>query len=296
MPTAERRRVRFWRPEVPSVLGMVRVEGEDRLRTTYAEHFLIMVVCEGVFEGWSRGDTRMNVPGSVKLKDPGDVPRDLRVHAPFTLQGATFSDATVSAAAEALGVRGRPHFKASGFGPDTRAARRACAMHEALARPDAPAIERDTLIAEALAEVIDGEPRALHAPHRREVQRARAYLHDAVADKVTLDDLAGHARLDKFHLVRAFRAEIGLPPYEYLTHVRVAKAREHLQRGERVAQVAQVVGFCDESQLHRHFRRIVGVPPGVYARGFISERTRQHRPRRAHVSHASSTNERTRSQ
>jgi transcriptional regulator GlxA family with amidase domain len=95
-------------------------------------------------------------------------------------------------------------------------------------------------------------------------------LHDALAEKVTLDDLAEHAALDKFHLVRAFRAEVGLPPYEYLTQVRISLARQLLQRGVRVAEVAQAAGFCDESQLHRHFRRIVGVAPGVYAKGFVS--------------------------
>ncbi|HLK38877.1 MAG TPA: helix-turn-helix transcriptional regulator, partial [Polyangiaceae bacterium] len=85
---------------------------------------------------------------------------------------------------------------------------------------------------------------------------------------------------DKFHLVRTFRTEVGLPPYEYLTYLRVSRARELLRRGVFVAEAAQAVGFCDESQLHRHFRRIVGVPPGVYARSFVpSRRTRQHRPR-----------------
>jgi transcriptional regulator GlxA family with amidase domain len=129
------------------------------------------------------------------------------------------------------------------------------------------------------------------------VRLARAFLHDALADKITLDDLAEHAALDKFHPVRAFRSEVGLPPYEYLTHLRVSRARELLRRGVLVAAAAQAVGFCDESQLHRHFRRIVGVAPGAYARGFISfERTGQHRPRRTGAGDSSLPYERARSQ
>jgi AraC-like DNA-binding protein len=102
----------------------------------------------------------------------------------------------------------------------------------------------------------------------RAVRLARAFLHDAVAEKITLDELAIHAGLDKFHLVRAFRAEVGLPPYEYLTHVRVSRAKELLARGARVVDVAQAVGFCDQSQLHRHFRRIVGITPGSFSGSF----------------------------
>src|SRR5262245_4577055 len=78
----DRRRVRFWRPDTPSVTGMLRVEHEDRARTTYAEHFIAVVVYEGAFDGWYRGGIRTHVAGSLKLKEPGEVHRDLRVHAP----------------------------------------------------------------------------------------------------------------------------------------------------------------------------------------------------------------------
>jgi AraC-like DNA-binding protein len=292
LSTDDRRRIRFWRPDSPSVIGMLRVEHEDRTKITYAEHFTAVVVYEGAFDGWYRGGVRTHVAGSLKLKEPGEVHRDLRVHAPFTLQGVGFAPELVAAAADAMGLRGTLHFKASGFGPGERASELAFAMHEALVREDATEIERATLVAETLSEIICTTQWSRgRAPLA--VRRARAFLHDALAEKVTLDDLAEHAALDKFHLVRVFRLEVGLPPYEYLTHLRVARARELLRRGVLVAEAAQAVGFYDESQLHRHFRRIVGVPPGVYARSFVS---RQHRPRRASVGNVFSAHDRTRSQ
>jgi AraC-like DNA-binding protein len=125
------------------------------------------------------------------------------------------------------------------------------------------------------------------------VRLARAFLHDALADKITLDVLAAHAELDKYHLVRAFRSAVGVPPYEYLTQLRVWKARELLRHGARVTEAAQAVGFYDESQLHRHFRRIVGVTPGRFSRSFAGgARKRQHRPSGASASAAQSPHER----
>jgi AraC-like DNA-binding protein len=291
----DRPRLRFWQPDTASVTGMFRVEREDRGRTTYADNFSVVVVYEGAFDGWYRGGVRTHVAGSLKLKEPGEVHRDLRVHAPITLQGAGFAPELVAAAAETMGVRGSPYLRASGFAPAERAARLAFAMHDALVREGATEIERATLVAETLSEIVCASaPPERRAP--RAVRRARAFLHDALADKITLDDLAEHAGLDKFHLVRAFRSEVGLPPYEYLTYLRVSRARELLRRGVRVAEAAQTVGFYDESQLHRHFRRIVGVPPGVYARSFgHSQPTRQHRPRRAASGDPSSGHERIRS-
>jgi AraC-like DNA-binding protein len=283
LSTDDRRRIRFWRPDSPSVTAMLRVEREDRVRTTYSEHFLVVVVYEGAFDGWYRGGVRTHVAGAIKLKEPGEIHRDLRVHAPFTIQGACFSHEMVAAAAAALGLRGPVCFRASGFGPDARATRLAFAMHAALLRPEVPELERATLVAETLGEIL-GEGLQSGAARggersQRAVRLARAFLHDALADKITLDDLATHAGLDKFHLVRAFRAEVGLPPYEYLTQARVSKARELLQRGALVADAAQAVGFYDESQLHRHFRRIVGITPGRFSRSFAGPARRsQHRP------------------
>src|SRR3954469_3159973 len=132
--TDDRRRIRFWRPDSSSVTGMLRVEHEDRLRTTYSEHFLVVVVYEGAFDGWYRGEVRTHVAGAIKLKEPGEIHRDLHVYAPFTIQGASFSHEMVAAAAAALGLRGPVHFKASGFGPGERATRLAFAMHAALVR------------------------------------------------------------------------------------------------------------------------------------------------------------------
>lgn len=250
---------------------MLRVEREDRARTTYAESFAVVIVCEGAYDGWYRGRVRAHVAGSLKLKEPGEIHRGLRVHAPFTLQGAGLAPELVATAADAMGARGAPRFKAAGFAPGERASRLAFALHDALVRDDATELERATLVAEVLGETVGAEaPSERRAPSA--VRRTRALLHDALDAKITLDDMASHAGLDKFHLVRAFRAEVGVPPYEYLMHVRVTRARELLRRGAIVADAAQAVGFCDESQLHRHFRRIVGVPPGAYARSFAPSR------------------------
>lgn len=253
---------------------MLRVENEDRTKITYAEHFMVVVVEAGAFDGWYRGEVRAHVPGSLKLKEPGEVHRDLKVHAPFTIQGASFAPELVAQAADALSLRGSPHFRAAGFGPGEDATALAFAMHEALIRPDATEIERATRVAETLGALLSGQaPTIRRAP--RAVIRARNYLQETLTERVTLDGLADYAGLDKFHLIRAFRDQLGLPPYEYLTYLRVSRARELLRRGSSVSEAAQAVGLYDQSQLHRHFRRIVGVTPGAYARSF------QHRPSRA---------------
>ncbi len=122
----------------------------------------------------------------------------------------------------------------------------------------------DVAITEAIATFTSffGTARAPSHSLRPSVRRAREFLLDHVAEDVTLDAVADHARADKFHLCRAFSREIGFPPYAFLTQARIARARILLQRGMRAAEVASLVGFCDQSQMHRHFLRIVGLHSG----------------------------------
>ena len=106
-------------------------------------------------------------------------------------------------------------------------------------------------------------------PERRArgpVRRALAALHDALEQGITLDALAEQAGLDKFHLCRAFREEVGMPPYAYLTHLRISRAMGLLTQGLPPSEVALRVGLYDQSQLNRHFKRIIGLTPGQLAR------------------------------
>lgn len=108
------------------------------------------------------------------------------------------------------------------------------------------------------------ESRAPHA--RRAVSLARDFLHTSYARPVALADLATVSGLSRFHLLRAFEAETGLPPYTYLLQLRVERAKRLLESGVPISRAAVEVGFADQSHLHRHFKRFVGVTPGVFVR------------------------------
>jgi methylphosphotriester-DNA--protein-cysteine methyltransferase len=66
--------------------------------------------------------------------------------------------------------------------------------------------------------------------------------------------------------LRGFRRAFGFTPHQYLTHLRLQRARDLLRRGHNCGETAHAVGFYDQSQLNRHFVRHLGVTPGAYAR------------------------------
>jgi len=97
--------------------------------------------------------------------------------------------------------------------------------------------------------------------------RARDMLHARYREPVTLLDLVVTSEsTSKQRLIRSFRREFGLTPHQYLTHLRLARARDLMRQGHDCGQAAHAVGFYDQSQMNRHFIKHVGITPGMYAK------------------------------
>ncbi len=98
------------------------------------------------------------------------------------------------------------------------------------------------------------------------VERARACIHDALVQGVTLDALAQASGLDRWRLCRDFRALYGTSPYRYLTMRRLDTVRRLLLAGQGVADAALQAGFFDQSHMARQFAMAYGVPPARWLR------------------------------
>jgi len=115
-------------------------------------------------------------------------------------------------------------------------------------------------------ECIEKSPNAeLKQPNRLHLLRARDFIWEYYVENITLDELATVTGLSRFHLVRAFAAEFGLPPHAYLNQVRLAKAKNLIASGIPLALVAVEMGFADQSHFTRHFLKTYGVTPAEYA-------------------------------
>jgi AraC-like DNA-binding protein len=241
----------------------ISVPGYQAVRTSIDEPyvgikevFAITRIERGRSEFWTHGRVWAGRPGSIVIQQPGDVHRDVSREGSITYQMLRFPARAVEH------VIGRIELHACLAADDARADAFQ-RLHAAVAA-GADRFTLECLIAEgidALAGI--GDDRQLLT---RPVRRALALVRERLADPLTLDELARHAGLDKFHLCRAFRAQVGMPPHAYLTHLRIMHAKELLAAGAKPKDVAPQVGLYDQSQLNRHFRRIVGVTPGEFAR------------------------------
>ncbi len=83
---------------------------------------------------------------------------------------------------------------------------------------------------------------------------------------MTLTDLAQMAGLSTSHYARLFKEYVGYSPIDYLTHVRIDRAKELLAISDfRIKEISQSVGYQDELYFSRIFKRIVGVSPTQFS-------------------------------
>lgn len=96
---------------------------------------------------------------------------------------------------------------------------------------------------------------------------ARDLLREGCSSSLTIAGIARAAGVHPVHLARAFRQYFHYAPGEYLRACRIEKARRLLAvPGLPLAELAQQVGYCDQSQLTHAFKRATGRTPGEYRR------------------------------
>ena len=101
---------------------------------------------------------------------------------------------------------------------------------------------------------------------RPELQRAMTFIQDNLAADLSLNTIAQEAGLSCYHFGRLFAEAFGVPPHQYVIQARIERAKTLITQGLLpLGQVAQNVGFSDQSHFTRHFKRLVGVTPRAFA-------------------------------
>jgi len=100
----------------------------------------------------------------------------------------------------------------------------------------------------------------------KQMVQAKLFIDNHFAESINLDDIANEAFFSKFHFIRLFKTIYEKTPHQYLTAVRIEKAKELLQTEESVTQVCFSVGFDSLSSFTGLFKRRTTFTPSAYQR------------------------------
>ena len=100
-----------------------------------------------------------------------------------------------------------------------------------------------------------------------------AHMEEHLADEMDLELLAKKAGMSKFHFCRTFKKYLELSPIQFLTHLRMDKAKTLLGCSSRsVSDVAETVGFTDLSNFIKNFKKVIGLTPTGYRKSVRKSR------------------------
>jgi transcriptional regulator GlxA family with amidase domain len=101
------------------------------------------------------------------------------------------------------------------------------------------------------------------------VQRAIDVMHKDLGTNITVDDLARTALFSRFHFTRVFRQVTGLPPGQFLSALRLERAKQLLtSTSMNVVDISVQVGYSSVGTFSTRFNRSVGMSPTNYRRCF----------------------------
>lgn len=118
-----------------------------------------------------------------------------------------------------------------------------------------------------------GEDKTSHAfgRHHELIQRLDMFMRTKLNEPIDRRRLAEFVHMSPPHLARVFLAETGLTPLEYLTRIRIERAKNLLTESSlSVTQIALDVGYESISHFSQLFRKATGLAPLKYR--FIQEK------------------------
>ena len=94
------------------------------------------------------------------------------------------------------------------------------------------------------------------------LKRVLEYIDAHLEQRLGITQLAAIAQISPHYFCKRFKQSTGFTPHQYLIRRRVERSQQLLQTGAMtISQVAQAVGFANQSHLNRHCKNLLGVTP-----------------------------------
>jgi two-component system response regulator YesN len=122
---------------------------------------------------------------------------------------------------------------------------------------------------QAFAELQDHMIR-IYNSDRNSIVKATQYIQQQYQQEISLQSISQFVHLSKNYFANLFKKEVGESFLEYVTRVRIEKAKVLLAGEMKAAEVGQLVGIPDPKYFSKVFKKITGATPSEY-RSLVKE-------------------------
>jgi two-component system response regulator YesN len=100
------------------------------------------------------------------------------------------------------------------------------------------------------------------------IEAAKKYIENNYTDNITLEDVSREVNISSYYLSRIFKEGTGENFIDYLTGLRMDKAKDLLATTQySMKEICAKVGYSDPNYFSKTFKKNVGVTPTEYREG-----------------------------
>lgn len=99
------------------------------------------------------------------------------------------------------------------------------------------------------------------ARYNRKVIELINYITENLSGDLSIDYLADHFYMSKYHMMRVFKNETGYSIHQYISEKRILYARNQIMSGIPATTACLECGFKDYSSFSRAFKNQLGMLP-----------------------------------
>ncbi|SFK81602.1 two-component system, response regulator YesN [Paenibacillus sp. 1_12] len=125
--------------------------------------------------------------------------------------------------------------------------------------------ELELWLKDYLWEAIQWAGQVYRESHNREIVECQRFVYNHLDKKISLEDAAAHLHLHPSYLSRLFKRETGENFVEYVTRIKMVKAKEFLEITDKsVEEIAEMLGYDNKNYFGKLFKAHTGTVPNGY--------------------------------
>lgn len=102
-------------------------------------------------------------------------------------------------------------------------------------------------------------------PDRERVEQIKSYVREHIDERLDLEDIARQFYISSHYLSHYFRRETGFTLGQFIAQAKIDRAKELLQKGFSVTDMAISLSYNSDSHFINTFKRLTGTTPKRYA-------------------------------